>query len=249
MKIKAYAKVNLGLKVYKGTTQSKHKIDSVFYLYKKLYNVVKIKKSKDLKIHYIYKTKNKPKREEKLIFNACDYLKKKYGWDVGYEITVIKHIPLGSGLGGSSSEAAAVMNYILSQNNYVTLDLKEIALDVGSDIPFFLTHYQIARVQEFGNIVSPIFDWQPKIKINFNNFDCDTKEIYKALEADADYVSRVNIDRLISTKLYKQHINVVYNDLTKYIILSNSDLAKLYKKFDSHSFFSGTGSSIITLKE
>ena len=52
MKIKAYPKVNLCLKVYKGLVETKHKIDSVMFLYKKIYDVIYIKKSFDLCVFY-----------------------------------------------------------------------------------------------------------------------------------------------------------------------------------------------------
>ena len=52
MKIKAPAKVNLCLKVYKGLYESKHKIDSIMVLYKKIHDVITIKKSNDMYICY-----------------------------------------------------------------------------------------------------------------------------------------------------------------------------------------------------
>lgn len=249
MRIKAYAKVNFGLKVYKGKIQSKHKIDSIFILYKKLYNTISIKKSKTLSIKYSYKKVRHPKYEERIIFDALIYLRDKYGWDIDYKIVINKRIPLGSGLGGSSSDAAAVINYILSKNNYVGLDLKEIALEVGSDIPFFLSHYTAARVKEFGNKVSPIYNFKPKFELHMNEFDCNTKEIFESLSSDDSYTSQVNIEKILTNSLYKQHLNVVYNDLSKYIILNNSQLGKLYNSFDNNSFFTGAGSTIVTIKE
>ncbi|MCQ3907429.1 MAG: hypothetical protein MJ219_01400 [Mycoplasmoidaceae bacterium] len=74
--------------------------------------------------------------------------------------------------------------------------------------------------------------------------------MFAALEQDPDYVSRVNVNAIINNYLYKQHsLNVVYNDLTKYIIQNYKELQDEYKKYPSPSFFTGAGSTIVTLKE
>ncbi|MCQ2956372.1 MAG: hypothetical protein MJ233_00410 [Mycoplasmoidaceae bacterium] len=60
----------------------------------------------------------------------------------------------------------------------------------------------------------------------------------------------MNVDKIIESQLYKQHYkNVVYNDLTKYIIQSYKELQNVYSKYANKSFFTGAGSSIVTLKE
>ena len=55
-------------------------------------------------------------------------------------VSVIKNIPDGAGLGGGSSDAAAVLLFL---NDYFSLNLdaerlESIALEIGSDVPFFL---------------------------------------------------------------------------------------------------------------
>ncbi|MCQ3914625.1 MAG: hypothetical protein MJ201_02330 [Mycoplasmoidaceae bacterium] len=82
----------------------------------------------------------------------------KYNIDIGYHIVVTKRIPYGGGLGGGSADAAAVINYVLSQNPQIQLDLREIAIELGSDIPFFLSGYSIARVKGLGHYVAPIYN-------------------------------------------------------------------------------------------
>lgn len=248
MRIKAYAKVNLCLKVYKKDETKKHKIDSIFYLYKKLHDSIIIHKHHTLSIVYIYKGKI-IRIDDCLIKKALMYLNNKYNFDINYRIIIKKRIPFGSGLGGGSSDAAAIFNYVLKHNKNINLNLNEIAMEVGSDIPFFLSCYKIARVQGYGDIVDQIYDWQPKIKIYRNKLFCSTKDVFDLLDQDKTYQSRVNVSQILKSKLYNlPSANVVYNDLTKYIILSNKDLMPIYKKFDSKSFFTGAGSTIIRVK-
>ena len=75
----------------------------------------------------------------------------------GVKITLKKHIPDQAGLGGGSSDAAAVLRAL---NSLYAADLKEdelraLALRVGSDVPFFITG-GCARVRGVGEIVEPI---------------------------------------------------------------------------------------------
>lgn len=250
MKLKAYPKVNLCLKIYKGlTSEIKHKIDSVLCIYRKIHDTISIKKSHELFVLYKDRGKNIT-ISDCIVSKSLRYLESKYGIDVNYYIVINKRIPIGSGLGGGSADAAAVINYVLRQNAPIQLDLREIALELGSDIPFFLSHYQIARVKEFGQYVTPIYNWHPRLELTFTNIVCSTPKVYEALDGDKDYVSRVDVDRVIENHLYKQHlINVVYNDLTKYIIQNYRELQDVYKKYTNNSFLTGAGSTIVTIKE
>ncbi|XQP54940.1 MAG: hypothetical protein ACOQNV_02275 [Mycoplasmoidaceae bacterium] len=249
MKIRAYPKINLCLKVYKGLQDSKHQIDSVMMLYKKMYDTIYIKKAHDLYISYDDNGKDVC-ISDCLVSKALHYLHYKYNVDINYVIKVVKNIPFGSGLGGGSADAAAVMNFILQRNKDIQLDLKEVAIELGSDIPFFLSRYEIARVRYLGEYVSPIYNWKPQVELHFTPIVVSTTKVFASLENDPEYKSRVNVDHFVENHLYKQHlINVVYNDLTKYIIQNYKELHEVYKKYPNSSFFTGSGPTIVTLKD
>lgn len=81
-----------------------------------------------------------PWDERNLIFRAAKLLLETVGCAEGVSIDVRKAIPSGAGLGGGSSDAAATLvgmnelfSFHLSQDR-----LREIALDIGSDVPFFV---------------------------------------------------------------------------------------------------------------
>lgn len=247
MKIKAYAKVNLCLKIYKKTEEEKHKLDSVLYLCKNIYDVISIKPSNKTSVSYFYKN-HQIQVEDCLVTKTLKYLKEKYGLKQNYKIRIDKQIPIGAGLGGGSSDAASVINFVI-KNQEINLDLRDIAINLGSDIPFFLSQYQIARVKNYGEYVSPVFDWEPKIKLHINNIFVSTQKIFKLLDTDPLYKSTVDVDTIIKNNIYKQHLNVVYNDLTKYIIQSDKQLENLYKEFSGYGWFTGAGSTIVTLED
>jgi 4-diphosphocytidyl-2-C-methyl-D-erythritol kinase len=87
------------------------------------------------------------------LLEACDL-----GADVA--ITIDKRIPPGSGLGGGSSNAAAVLCMLtrLLRLDVAPQRLHALALGLGADVPFFLTG-GCARVRGIGERVDPIAGW------------------------------------------------------------------------------------------
>ncbi|MBP5783657.1 hypothetical protein J6W32_03635 [bacterium] len=99
---------------------------------------------------------------------------------INYQITVFKHIPIGAGLGGESSDCACVLNFLLQSNNLVlTEELKlDLALNVGSDVCFFLSQYQQAYVYEYGNKVIKLPDFSLNYLLALPNTATSTKQVF-----------------------------------------------------------------------
>lgn len=81
-----------------------------------------------------------PPPEKNIVYKAAALLQQRSGCGRGAEIRLIKRIPSAAGLGGASSDAAAVL---VAANIAWELDfsrerLAELAAELGSDIPFFL---------------------------------------------------------------------------------------------------------------
>ena len=77
-------------------------------------------------------------------------------------IEVTKRIPVAAGLGGGSSDAAAVLRGLnmLWELHWPVERLEEVATQLGSDVPFFL-HGGTARCTGRGEIVEPLRDLRP----------------------------------------------------------------------------------------
>ena len=78
--------------------------------------------------------------ETNLAYRAALALKNETGCPGGIHIHVEKHIPIGAGMGGGSTDAAAVligMN-ILWKTGLSPEDLEHIGLTLGADVPFFI---------------------------------------------------------------------------------------------------------------
>ena len=97
-----------------------------------------------------------PAGEDNLVLKAARKLQPFSGGQ-GAEITLVKRIPSGAGLGGGSADAACAMKAL---RNFWHLSLSdeqmsEIGLSLGADIPFCL-YGGPARVQGIGEIILPV---------------------------------------------------------------------------------------------
>jgi 4-diphosphocytidyl-2-C-methyl-D-erythritol kinase len=89
---------------------------------------------------------NPPLREfpvppsENIVYKAVSLFRARIGFDRGLRIRLEKRIPLGGGLGGGSSDAAAALKALnlLADAGLGGEELREMALNLGSDVPFFL---------------------------------------------------------------------------------------------------------------
>jgi 4-diphosphocytidyl-2-C-methyl-D-erythritol kinase len=79
--------------------------------------------------------------EENTVFRALALFRAETGFDRGLRVELEKRIPLGGGMGGGSSDAAVTLLALneLSGAALSAFRLAELAAELGSDVPFFLT--------------------------------------------------------------------------------------------------------------
>ncbi len=95
--------------------------------------------------------------DKSLVSRTVDLLQKVTGYTEGVTIEIEKRIPLVSGLGGDSSNAAATLKG-LNQLWGLGLSpekLRELAAKLGSDVPFFLNG-GTALMEGRGEIITPL---------------------------------------------------------------------------------------------
>jgi 4-diphosphocytidyl-2-C-methyl-D-erythritol kinase len=95
--------------------------------------------------------------EQDLIIKAAKILQKATGTSLGANISIIKNIPTGGGLGGGSSNAATTLIALnqLWNTQYSTQQLAEIGLALGADVPIFIAGHS-AWAEGVGEILTPI---------------------------------------------------------------------------------------------
>jgi len=106
-------------------------------------------------------------------------------------INLTKHIPIGAGLGGGSSDAGTVLRMMASAariGDGAFDRLRRVALALGADVPFFLDP-RPSRVRGIGELLSPLtgIPKMPKlpkmpIVVAVPPFEVATAEIFRALE-------------------------------------------------------------------
>lgn len=79
------------------------------------------------------------------------------GMEAGVKITIAKRIPHGAGLGGGSSNAAAVLRGLnrLLGDPLGESELARLAVPIGADVPFFL-HGGLCLLRGIGDQIEPI---------------------------------------------------------------------------------------------
>ena len=152
--IESPSKINLGLNVVKKRADGYHDLETVFYPLL-LSDRLTFQKSDRLELHSNSEILNN--LEDNLVVKAIRLIEKKSGIRIHVKVFIEKIIPIGGGLGGGSSNAAITLKAInkLFKLNFSNKHLAAMALELGSDVPFFLNHvpsYAEAR----GEILSPI---------------------------------------------------------------------------------------------
>ena len=116
------------------------------------------------------------------------------GWPKGFEIEIVKNIPIGGGLGGGSADAAAVLRILngLAPKPISDEALLELGGRLGSDVPFLASDYAMALAWGRGDKLLrldplPIRD----VQLYFPPFGIDTAQAYGLLdEARGDALSK-----------------------------------------------------------
>ena len=136
---KAWAKVNLGLKILGRREDGYHDLVSIFQTVD-LHDLLTFEPTERGQIDLICSDPSLPTGEKNLIYQAVVLLREETGVDRGVRIYLEKQIPVGAGLGGGSSDAATTLR-ALNRLWGLHLDarvLRRLAENLGSDVPFFL---------------------------------------------------------------------------------------------------------------
>ena len=134
MKLKANAKINLTLDVLGKREDGYHLIDSVFQSVS-LGDIVEVTVADSIVVAC---SDSSICDESNIAYKAAKKFFEYNGIQGGANVKIEKHIPLASGMGGGSADAAAVIVALdrLYNTNLSQDALCEIGLSVGADVPF-----------------------------------------------------------------------------------------------------------------
>lgn len=152
MKITANAKINLSLNITGKRSDGYHLLDMVM-LEIPFGDIIEINKSDSIKIKA-----NGWLPENNTLAKACELFFEYTDIKGGADIFLRKKIPSGAGMGGGSSDGACVLKALneIYDAGIPNDKLKEIALNIGADVPFFIEG-GCARARGIGEELMPVY--------------------------------------------------------------------------------------------
>ena len=137
--VRAYAKINLTLDVLGQRTDGYHDLATVMQTVD-LYDTICLSATEDNQVRIVC-TMPELSNDDNLAARAVYLVRQRLAIRQGVLIELHKRIPMAAGLGGGSSDAAAVLLALQHwwQLQLSPSDLFDIASSLGSDVPFFLT--------------------------------------------------------------------------------------------------------------
>lgn len=267
----APAKVNLFLEVTGKRPNGYHNIATLFAKLT-IGDDIKISAEKaetttiELKVKGPFGTELKADKSN-LAYKAAAAFFEHFGIKAHCAIRLEKNIPIGSGLGGGSSDAAAVIMALCTLFNIETnskrmKDLVKLAAGLGADVPFFLYPDTFFKGEGIGDELTPVKNnlTSPYIVVAFPGEPSNTKEAYEKLTLNDNEKILTNVSSL--NKLIYGVENgspltewgtLVYNKLEDCVlpyINSVSELKKEMQKLGAHTvMMSGSGSCVFGLVE
>jgi 4-diphosphocytidyl-2-C-methyl-D-erythritol kinase len=139
MKLRAPAKVNLQLRVHGRRPDGFHEIETLMVPIS-LADEITVEASVGSAASVSCDDPSVPAGEKNLAAKAAQEYSRYTGLQFGAQIGIRKRIPMGAGLAGGSSDAAAVLVALdtIFETRLGVEGLEEVASKVGSDVPFFI---------------------------------------------------------------------------------------------------------------
>jgi 4-diphosphocytidyl-2-C-methyl-D-erythritol kinase len=228
--IRSYAKINLTLDVLGRRSDGYHEIITVMQTVD-LYDTLCIAPSDDQRVHIIC-TRPELSNESNLAVQAAEALRQRFAPKQGVVIELHKRIPLAAGLGGGSSNAAAVLRALqqLWQLPLSSAELLTLAASLGSDVPFLLTG-GLAYCEGRGERVTPLAPYWPMsmrwLLLVKPAIGLSTAEVYRHVPA-ADYTDGTRSQAVRTALTAKRGLQPadLYNGLERCVLERYPEVAQ-----------------------
>ncbi|MCH2667431.1 MAG: 4-(cytidine 5'-diphospho)-2-C-methyl-D-erythritol kinase [Deinococcales bacterium] len=192
LRIKAPAKINLGLGVMAKRGDGFHEIDTLLVRLA-LHDVVNLKVIPK-GINIACNDTRVPKGKDNLAAQAAQSYFDATGVKGGIAIEIDKNIPVAAGLGGGSSNAAAVLLGLLQLYPH-QVDLLSLAQELGSDVPFFVLTLPAARARGRGERLQEIGITKREVVLINPGIEVRSKDAYRALN---NFTPRLQIANILT---------------------------------------------------
>jgi len=249
MKSRSFAKINLGLEVVRRRPDGYHDIRTLFQTIG-LSDEIVFEEAPDGVLRLEGDDPSVPWDETNLILKAARLLRERAGQPRGALIRTAKSIPPGKGLGGGSSNAALALRALnaLWGLRLESGALRELALAVGSDVPFFLEG-GLCLGRGRGEVLRRLPDFPPlPCLLVFPPFPIATAAVYAGL---GPFLTSGPKASKIMRFLETGDFGVLENDLEQVIFRSHPELDGFKRLFKERGAVlaqvSGSGSAVYGL--
>ncbi len=200
--VRAYAKINLTLDVLGRRADGYHELATIMQTVD-LHDTICLTATADQRVQMICSIPELSS-DDNLAARAVYMVRQRLACSQGVRIELYKRIPMAAGLGGGSSDAAAVL-FALQQWWQLPLspaELLSMAASIGSDVPFFLTG-GLALCEGRGERVTPLARYWPTsmrwLLLLKPPISLSTAAVFRNLPA-GDYTEGTN-SRMVSNAL------------------------------------------------
>lgn len=252
VKILSPAKLNLYLNILGKYASGYHKLESIVERIS-LCDKITLRLTKGPAVRFKC-NKKFLETSDNLCVKAALLAKKKLKLNCGFDIFLLKKIPVGAGLGGGSSNAAAVLlaidrvlNLGLSQAEFFKLGAK-----LGSDVNFFLSGAKYAFMFGRGEKIKPFKAKTLRHIVIWPGKALSTASVYKAKRLKL--TKFLQNAKIIAYGLKKGDIDLVkqniYNALEKSALSLCAEISAVKKILDKQGIFcrvTGSGSALYTI--
>ena len=255
VKKKAYAKINLFLNVLDKRKDGYHNLEMINAKID-LCDHIEIKKC-HLSTGIIIQSNDLfLSNQDNVVLQCARYMQDQYNLDFGIKITIDKHIPYGAGLGGNSSDAAAVIHGIndLAELGLSLDEKQQIGQMFGADIPYCLID-DVAYVLKTGEQVNPIPNQLKgkQVLLIHPKRHILTADVFKEADQTTYLTKDINvmIQALEENDTHKIQANM-FNSLEK-VVIDMDEKMKDFKTYlvehigDKGLVMTGSGSTFIQL--
>ncbi|MFW5998859.1 MAG: 4-(cytidine 5'-diphospho)-2-C-methyl-D-erythritol kinase [Halanaerobiaceae bacterium] len=231
LQIYAPAKINLSLDIVGLRSDGYHELEMIMQEIS-LYDIITIEKT-NKGIILESNNKNLPTGESNLAYQAVETIFKASDLqNKGIKINIKKNIPIAAGLGGGSSDAAAVLkgiNYLYNLD-FTQKKLRELGSVIGTDVPFFITGGTV-YASGIGQKIYQLPDISPQIILLINpDFKIKTEKIYNEydkIKPDID-VPTTDLVRIIKSEK-DINWNEGWNNILEPITMEKTEAIKQIK--------------------
>ena len=259
MRVRAFAKINLSLRVLGTRADGFHELQTRFQSLA-LHDTLTVRRRRGA-FQLTCSDLTLPVDRRNLVVRAARAVWKasgRRGAPHGVSIDLIKRIPLEAGLGGGSSDAAAALRALGKLWRVGASDLRAIAPTLGADVPYFLEGGTVLGVER-GDVLVPQRDAKPAwVVLALPDFGVSTREAFQWWD-DAQKHRVASAFRRTSwgalgpatAGRHAQASDRMVNDLQKPVAKRHPAIARivaaLRRSGARHAAMSGSGSAVFGL--